>query len=169
MPLSCSRIARQAALPTINGISQGSRNSARSTPLSGKFLWKNNASSMPMTNWPTIEPMVNRAVLIKRLAEQSSVTTVDVVLQADPGRLAGEERPERVLLEAHHQVLDHRVAEQRTMARAAGTTKRILAISSRRRPALRGPARGGWRRAGRRATAIGQVVRSDMEAAPSAR
>ena len=61
MPLSCSRIARQAALPTISGSSQGSRNSARSTPLSGKLWWKNSASSIPITNWPTIEPSVNSA------------------------------------------------------------------------------------------------------------
>ena len=76
IPLSCSRMARHAALPTINGISQGSRNSARSTPLSGKFLWKNNARSIPSTNWPTMEPMVNRAVLASALLKTSSVTTV---------------------------------------------------------------------------------------------
>ncbi len=76
MPLSCSSIARQAALPTINGISQGSRNSARSTPLSGKFLWKNKASSIPSTNWPMIDPIVNSAVLSSALLNTSSPTTV---------------------------------------------------------------------------------------------
>ena len=75
MPLSCSRIARQAALPTISGSSHGSRNSARRTPLSGKFLWKNSASSMPITNWPTIDPMVNSAVLVSALVNSWSVTT----------------------------------------------------------------------------------------------
>ena len=76
IPLSCSRSARQAALPTINGISQGSRKSARRTPLSGKFLWKNSASSIPITNWPAIEPTVNKAVLTTALEKTSSVTTV---------------------------------------------------------------------------------------------
>ena len=38
------------ALETISGISQGISNRARSTLLSGNFLWKNDASARPMTN-----------------------------------------------------------------------------------------------------------------------
>ena len=76
MPLSCSSSARQAALPTISGMSHGSRKSARSTPLSGKFLWKKSASSIPMTNWPMIEPTVNSAVLTTAWVKTWSVTTV---------------------------------------------------------------------------------------------
>ena len=49
----------------------------------------------------------------ERLAEHVVGYDGQVVLQADPGCLPGEECPERVLLEAHGQVLDHRVAEQR--------------------------------------------------------
>jgi hypothetical protein len=75
IPLSCSRIARHAALPTISGMSHGSRNSARSTPLSGKFLWKNSASSIPITNCPAIDPTVNRAVLTTALLKTSSEIT----------------------------------------------------------------------------------------------
>ncbi len=69
MPLSWSRMDRQTALETISGISQGSSSSARSTPLSGKFWWKNSAINRPTTNWPRIEPRVNSAVLTIALAK----------------------------------------------------------------------------------------------------
>lgn len=74
-PLSCSMIARHAAVPAMIGISQGRRNSARSTPFSGKFLWKNRASSIPSTNWPISEPIVNSTVFAKALVKTSSATT----------------------------------------------------------------------------------------------
>ena len=75
MPVSWSRIDFQVALATISGISHGSRNSARSTPLSGKLLWKNSASSMPMTNWKAIEATVKIAVLASALRKIGSATT----------------------------------------------------------------------------------------------
>jgi len=47
----------------ISGSSHGMSSSDRSRVLSGNRWWKNSARSMPIVNWPRIEPIVNSAVL----------------------------------------------------------------------------------------------------------
>ena len=70
MPLSCSRIDRQVALPTISGISQGSRSSARSTPFSGKVLVEEQGQQHPDHELPDDRADREQRGVDQRLAEE---------------------------------------------------------------------------------------------------
>ena len=140
---------RHAALETISGSSQGSRSRARRMPLSGKLCaGRTGPAPARCTNWPMIEPIVNSAVFSSAVENNDVGHHRRVVRQPDPRGLAGEERPERVVLEAHDQVLDHRVAEeQRRWSDQPGPRTGPWQICSRRRPLRR---RGRRRSSGAR-------------------